>query len=55
MLTTESCSRALEAQNFAQEIGARYFEIDAENGVEFTPFQHLVREIQTKPRFEGVS
>ena len=58
MLTTDFVM-GLEAENFAQVLGGRYFEMSAEENVEkgdYTPFQHLVREIRTlKPLSESVS
>lgn len=47
-----------EAEKFAQVLGGRYFEIGAEEGIikgDYTPFRHLVREIQKKPPSESVS
>lgn len=49
----------LEAENFARVLGGRYFEIGAEEKAmgkdHYTPFQHLVREIQRKSLSESVS
>lgn len=50
---------SLEAENFAQVLGGRYFEMSADENVQkgdYTPFQHLAREIRRlNPLSESVS